>query len=107
MLMAVCGKWWWFIDPKRLVKGGYRATHSIDSKVSGGGGGCEVLGGKSSKSSMDGCEEVGVACSGGDGGAWVDSCGGKLVLPRFSDTLGGELVVVLVGDESLDDPMLM
>ncbi|GJW73674.1 hypothetical protein Tco_0133044 [Tanacetum coccineum] len=44
---------------------------------------------------------------GDDGRAWVDTCGGELVVPRLSDKFGGELMVILVGEDSLDDPKLM
>ncbi|GKF63053.1 hypothetical protein Tco_0183107, partial [Tanacetum coccineum] len=93
----------------------------MDSKVSGGGG-CEFLGGKSSKSSKNRCGEVGVVwkitlkaqCWMKEVvsllvvvRAWVDSCGGELVVPRFSDTFGGKFVMIQVGDDSLDDPKLI
>ncbi|GJT81556.1 hypothetical protein Tco_1318276 [Tanacetum coccineum] len=84
-----------------LKRGGYRATHSIDSKVSGGGSGCEVLGGKSSKSSMDGCEEVGevnayLVGGGGMWSAWSTLVGENCSYQDLVDTLCGELVVFLV-----------
>ncbi|GJZ57243.1 hypothetical protein Tco_0612737 [Tanacetum coccineum] len=57
----------------------------MDSNVSGYGG-CEVLRGKSCKSSINGCGEV---------------------APRLSNMFGGEVVVVLGREDSLDDPRLI
>ncbi|GKC44251.1 hypothetical protein Tco_1061973 [Tanacetum coccineum] len=64
----------------KLGRGGCIETRSMDSKLSGGGG-CEVLGGKSSKLSTKGCGEV--------GGVWKTSSKGCMFVARGGNSLGG------------------
>nr|GEZ95324.1 hypothetical protein [Tanacetum cinerariifolium] len=78
------------------------------SKV-GYGGGCDGLGG-----GCDGACAGVVACDGGVAcGEWLlfgSSGEGKVVVPRFNVTLtscSGEVIVVLLGEDSLDEPRLM
>ncbi|GJU53855.1 hypothetical protein Tco_1227569 [Tanacetum coccineum] len=79
---------------------------SMDKKV-GCGRGCDVLGG-----GYDGACGAVVACgSGVTCGEWLllGSCGVEVVVPRFNVTLTSwvrEVVVVLVGEDSFDEPRL-